>query len=149
MSELSENTLENPKLINVDSTDNLVINTDKIDNVNTGPEAKKKQIRKPLSEEQKEKKREVLAKARLVRSEKYKSKVVDESEFKERVNTISNLDDIITRKVKESIPIKKTKLSPEEKEARQNAIIDKIVNDKLKQYKPPKISDLELVKRLF
>jgi hypothetical protein len=149
MSELSENTLENPKLINVDSTDNLVINTDKTDNVNTEPIAKKKQIRKPLSEEQKEKKREILAKARSVRAEKSKSKVVNESEFKERVNTISNLDDIITRKVKESIPIKKTKLSPEETEARQNAIIDKIVNDKLKQYKPPKISDLELVKRLF
>jgi hypothetical protein len=151
MSELSENTLEDQKLINVDSADNLVINTDKTDNVPTEPVAKKKQIRKPLSEEQKEKKTEILAKARQVRTDKSKTNIINETEFKERVKTISNLDDIITRKVKESIPVKEPKLKPtkEEKEAKRLELIDKIVSEKLSQYKPPKLSDLELIKRLF
>lgn len=152
---MSENTL----ITNIDNNDNndiIIDNIDNIEKINIEPQPKKKQIRKPLSEEQKERKRESLAKARQIRTERYKNKVTEQNEFKERVKTICNLNEIIDRKVKESIPVKEPKIKPpkpskEEKQAKRIELIDKIVTEKLSQYKPPerKISDLELIKRLF
>ena len=69
----------------VDNIDNKVDSVEIVDNSqpNTQP-MKKKQVRKPLSEEAKAKKREILAKAREVRTNKFHDKIQVDFDFKKK-----------------------------------------------------------------
>ena len=68
-----------------------------------------------MSEENKQKMRESIAKARLVKIANAKSKNEINNKFKEKVNTIENLDAVIERKILEKIPVKKEKPPKEPK----------------------------------
>lgn len=117
---------------------------------------KTKKPRKPLSEENKQKKRDLLAKSRLVRTTNAINKVETEKKYKEKLNTIDNLDTIIENKVIEKLPVKKVKPVKDKTKKHEERIklIDDIVNvrleQKLKSYKPMKaMSDLDLIKKFF
>ena len=117
---------------------------------------KEKKTRKPLTEEAKQKKRDILAKSRMIRTENAKNKVEVEKKYKEKVNKIENLDEIIEKKIIEKIPIKTVKPVKDkvQKQADKLKFIDDIVNirleQKMKNYKPVKImSDLDLIKKFF
>ena len=53
---------------------------------------KEKKPRKPLSEENKQKKRDILAKSRMIRTTNAQNKIEVEKKYKEKLNTIENLD---------------------------------------------------------
>lgn len=115
-----------------------------------------KKTRKPLSEENKQKKRDLLAKSRLVKTVNAQNKVEIEKKYKEKLNTIDNLDTIIEKKVIEKIPVKTTKPPKDKAKKQEDRIkqIDDIVNirleQKLKSYKPVKqMTDLDLIKKFF
>jgi hypothetical protein len=122
---------------------------------------KPKRTRKPMSEENKQKMRESMARARIVREANAKNKAEINNKFKEKVHTIENLDAVIERKITEKIPIKEPKptKNKEEKTKKKKQLIETIINDtlneklndKLKLYKPvkPKLSDFQLIQRLF
>ena len=123
---------------------------------------KAKRTRKPMSEENKQKMRESMARARIVREANAKNKTEINNKFKEKVNTINNLDAVIERKilerkankppkaekVKEPKPPKQPK---EDKLLKKKEMIEFIVNEKLKSYKPIKApeSDFKLIQRFF
>ena len=106
---------------------------------------KAKRTRKPMSEENKQKMRESMARARIVREANAKNKTEINNKFKEKVNTINNLDAVIERKilerkankppkaekVKEPKPPKQPK---EDKLLKKKEKIEFIVNEKLKSY---------------
>ena len=117
---------------------------------------KEKKPRKPLSEENKQKKRDILAKSRMIRTTNAQNKVEVEKKYKEKLNTIENLDVIIEKKVIEKIPIKTVKPVKDKikKQEEKLKLIDDIVNirleQKMKNYKPVKImTDLDLIKKFF
>lgn len=123
---------------------------------------KAKRTRKPMSEENKQKMRESMARARIVREANAKNKTEINNKFKEKVNTINNLDAVIERKIlerkankppkvekiKEPKPPKQPK---EDKLLKKKEMIEFIVNEKLKSYKPIKApeSDFKLIQRFF
>ena len=123
---------------------------------------KAKRTRKPMSEENKQKMRESMARARIVREANAKNKTEINNKFKEKVNTINNLDAVIERKilerkankppkaekVKEPKPPKQPK---EDQLLKKKEMIEFIVNEKLKSYKPIKApeSDFKLIQRFF
>jgi len=125
---------------------------------------KAKRTRKPMSEENKQKMRESMARARIVREANAKNKTEINNKFKEKVNTINNLDAVIERKIlerkankppkepkiKEPKP-EKVKQPKEEKLIKKKEMIEHIVNEKLKSYKPIKApeSDFKLIQRFF
>lgn len=115
-----------------------------------------KKTRKPLSEENKQKKRDLLAKSRLVKTVNAQNKVEIEKKYKEKLHTIDNLDTIIEKKVIEKLPIKAEKPVKDKTKKQEDRIklIDDIVNvrleQKLKSYKPVKtMTDLDLIKKFF
>lgn len=115
-----------------------------------------KKTRKPLSEENKQKKRDLLAKSRLVKTVNAQNKVEIEKKYKEKLHTIDNLDTIIEKKVIEKLPIKAEKPVKDKTKKHEDRIklIDDIVNvrleQKLKSYKPVKtMTDLDLIKKFF
>ena len=120
---------------------------------------KAKRTRKPMSEENKQKMRESMARARIIKIENAKNKAEINNKFKEKVNTIENLDAVIERKILEKIPVKKEKppkepkikLDKEVKLKQKKEMIEYIVNEKLKSYKPIKQpeSDFKLIQRFF
>ena len=114
---------------------------------------KPKRTRKPMSEENKQKMRESLARARNVKIANAKTKAEINNKFKEKVHTIENLDAVIERKIIEKIPVKEPKptKNKEDKIQRKKEMIEYIVNEKLKSYKPikPKLTDFQLIQRLF
>ena len=120
---------------------------------------KAKRTRKPMSEENKQKMRESMARARIIKIENAKNKAEINNKFKEKVNTIENLDAVIERKILEKIPVKKEKppkepkikLDKEVKLKQKKEMIEYIVNEKLKAYKPIKQpeSDFKLIQRFF
>ena len=117
---------------------------------------KEKKPRKPLSEENKQKKRDILAKSRMIRTTNAQNKIEVEKKYKEKLNTIENLDVIIEKKVIEKIPIKTVKPVKDKikKQEEKLKLIDDIVNirleQKMKNYKPVKImTDLDLIKKFF
>ena len=126
---------------------------------------KAKRTRKPMSEENKQKMRESMARARIVREANAKNKAEINNKFKEKVNTINNLDAVIERKIlerkankppKEPKPEKIKEPKPpkqpkEEKLIKKKEMIEHIVNEKLKSYKPIKApeSDFKLIQRFF
>ena len=120
---------------------------------------KAKRTRKPMSEENKQKMRESMARARIIKIENAKNKAEINNKFKEKVNTIENLDAVIERKILEKIPVKKEKppkepkikVDKEVKLKQKKEMIEYIVNEKLKAYKPIKQpeSDFKLIQRFF
>lgn len=118
---------------------------------------KAKRTRKPMSEENKQKMRESMARARIVKEANAKNKAEINNKFKEKVHTIENLDAVIERKIIEKIPVKEPKptKNKEEKTQKKKQLIETIINDtlneRLKSYKPvkPKLSDFQLIQRLF
>lgn len=120
---------------------------------------KAKRTRKPMSEENKKKMRESMARARIIKIENAKNKAEINNKFKEKVHTIENLDAVIERKILEKIPVKKDKvpkepkikLDKEVKIKQKKEMIEYIVNEKLKSYKPikPQESDFKLIQRFF
>jgi hypothetical protein len=118
---------------------------------------KPKRTRKPMSEENKQKMRESLARALNVKIANAKTKAEINNKFKEKVHTIENLDAVIERKIIEKIPVKvpKPTKNKEEKTQKKKQLIETIINDtlneKLKSYKPvkPKLTDFQLIQRLF
>ena len=123
---------------------------------------KAKRTRKPMSEENKQKMRESMARARIVREANAKNKAEINNKFKEKVNTINNLDAVIERKIlerkankppKEPKPekVKAPKPPKEEKIQKKKEMIEYIINEKLKSYKPIKApeSDFKLIQRFF
>ena len=154
------------KISVIDSTDNLIDSVDNsnnskvnsIDNSNnsqpnTQP-MKKKQVRKPLTEEAKMKKRDILAKARDAKNNKVKDKIQVDFNFKQKVETLENLETIIDRKLTE----KKAKKEPKnkvDKAEQKKKMIDDLVESKLasvlkgyKQAKQPE-SDFKLIQQFF
>ena len=144
------------------NTDTPVINTD------TKPEKKEDDIdaeidrvlamkpkpkRKPLSEEAKQKKRDILAESRKIRVANVKNKHETEKKFKEKVNIIENLDEVIEKKIKDKIPEKlvKPKKDKTEKLQRKKELIESIVEEKIKGLKKAKEpeSDFKLIQRFF
>ena len=141
------------------NTDTPVINTD------TKPEKKEDDIdaeidrvlamkpkskRKPLSEEAKQKKRDILAESRKIRVANVKNKHETEKKFKEKVNIIENLEEVIEKKIKDKIPVKPKK-DKTEKLQKKKELIESIVEEKLigfKKAKQPE-SDFKLIQRFF
>ena len=151
---------ENMRITQTDSIDNPVISTDKT--VESKPEVTKitdptvkiiKKTRKPLSDEALEKRKETLKKAREVKKLKGESKIETEKKFKEKIQSIDNIDKIIEQKLKSVIPIKKEKVAKDksQKIIKKKQLIEEIVEEKLKGYKQakPRPSDFELVTRFF
>jgi len=139
----------------VDNIDNKVDSVQTIDNSqpNTQP-MKKKQVRKPLSEEAKAKKREILAKAREVRTNKFHDKIQVDFDFKKKVENLENLETIIDRKITE----KKAKKEPKNKADKQeqknkmiNDLVEAKLTERLKGYKSAKEpeSDFKLIQKFF
>ncbi len=62
---------------------------------NSQPNTQKKQVRKPSSKEAKAKKREILAKAREVRTNKFHDKIQVDFDFKKKVKNLESLETII------------------------------------------------------
>jgi hypothetical protein len=118
---------------------------------------KAKRTRKPMSEENKKKMRESMARARIVKEANARNKAEINNKFKEKVHTIENLDAVIERKIIEKIPVKEPKptKNKEEKAQKKKILIETLINDtlneKLKTYKPikPKLTDFQLIQRLF
>lgn len=76
---------------------------------------KAKRTRKPMSEENKKKMRESMARARIIKIENAKNKAEINNKFKEKVHTIENLDAVIERKILEKIPVKKIRYPKSQK----------------------------------
>ena len=147
-------------LLETINTDNTIDNIEKLDDIDAEIDKvlamkpiKTKQIRKPLSEEAKQKKRETLAKARQIRNDNLGKKVETEKQFKEKVQIIENLDEIIEKKIKEKIPVKIIKPVKDKsfKIQQKKELIESIVDDKLKGFKKTKQpeSDFKLIQRFF
>ena len=152
MSEILEN-INTDKPIN-----NIDINTKNNDNdidadIEKVLSMKPKSKRKPLSEEAKQKKRDILVQSRKIRSENVKNKQENEKKFKEKVHIIENLEDVIEKKIKDKIPEKpvKPKKDKTEKLLKKKELIERIVEEKLKGFKKAKEpeSDFKLIQRFF
>jgi hypothetical protein len=141
------------------NTDTPVINTDtkpdkKEDDIDAEIDRvlamKPKTKRKPLSEEAKQKKRDILAESRKIRVANVKNKHETEKKFKEKVNIIENLEEVIEKKIKDKIPVKPKK-DKTEKLQKKKELIESIVEEKLigfKKAKQPE-SDFKLIQRFF
>lgn len=115
-------------------------------------EKKPKKKYKPYSEEVLTKKREQLAVARAMRKEKYSEQAKEREELKTKVQQIKDLDIIIESKIKEKIVTTEPK-PQKDKTAKQEAkkkMIESLIEEKLKNYKPKKqLTDFQLIQRFF
>ena len=149
MSEILENINPDKSVINTDTKpehkeDDIDAEIDKV--LAMKPKAK----RKPLSEEAKQKKRDILAESRKIRVANVKNKHETEKKFKEKVNIIENLEEVIEKKIKDKIPLKPKK-DKTEKLQKKKELIESIVEEKLigfKKAKQPE-SDFKLIQRFF
>ena len=108
MSEILENINTDKPIDNIDT--NTKNNDNDIDaDIEKVLSMKPKSKRKPLSEEAKQKKRDILVQSRKIRSENVKNKQENEKKFKEKVHIIENLEDVIEKKIKDKIPEKPVK----------------------------------------
>ncbi len=149
MSEILENINTDTPIINTDTKpekkeDDIDAEIDRV--LSMKPKSK----RKPLSEEAKQKKRDILAESRKIRVANVKNKHETEKKFKEKVNIIENLDDVIEKKIKDKIPVKPKK-DKTEKLQRKKELIESIVEEKIKGFKKAKEpeSDFKLIQRFF
>ena len=99
MSEILENINTDTPVINTDTK--LEKKEDDIDaEIDRVLAMKPKSKRKPLSEEAKQKKRDILAESRKIRVANVKNKHETEKKFKEKVNIVENLDEVIEKKLR-------------------------------------------------
>jgi hypothetical protein len=152
MSEILENINTDTPVINTDSKPDK--KEDDIDaEIDRVLAMKPKSKRKPLSEEAKQKKRDILAESRKIRVANVKNKHETEKKFKEKVNIIENLDEVIEKKIKDKIPEKPVKLKKDktEKLQKKKELIESIVEEKIKGFKKAKEpeSDFKLIQRFF
>ena len=152
MSEILENINTDKPIDNIDT--NTKNNDNDIDaDIEKVLSMKPKSKRKPLSEEAKQKKRDILVQSRKIRSENVKNKQENEKKFKEKVHIIENLEDVIEKKIKDKIPEKpvKPKKDKTEKLLKKKELIERIVEEKLKGFKKAKEpeSDFKLIQRFF
>lgn len=149
MSEILENINTDTPVINTDSKPDK--KEDDIDaEIDRVLAMKPKSKRKPLSEEAKQKKRDILAESRKIRVANVKNKHETEKKFKEKVNIIENLEEVIEKKIKDKIPVKPKK-DKTEKLQRKKELIESIVEEKIKGFKKAKEpeSDFKLIQRFF
>jgi hypothetical protein len=133
-------------------TDNTVETKIEVTKI-TDPTVKIIKKRKPMSDEDKEKRRASLQKAREAKKLKGESKVETEKQFKEKIQSIDNIDKIIEQKLKSVVPIKKEKVIKDKSEKlnKKKQLIENIVEEKLKGYKQAKQpeSDFKLIQKFF